>query len=157
MRDLRFAADAMLGKLAKWLRIAGYDTAYWKDIDDASLVRLARAEDRFILTRDTALARRLVSGTFLFIKDDTPIKQFMQAANELGLDVYGKKIFSVCTLCNAPLEETDRESVKGLVPEYTFAVNELFKRCGSCGRVYWHGTHRERVLKRLKDSGIVVR
>ncbi len=157
MRNLRFAADEMLGRLAKWLRIAGYDTAYWKDIDDARLVELARAEGRLILTRDTSLVGRLAPGTFLFLKDEVPFKQFIQAVNELGLDIYAERIFTVCTICNAPLEEADRESVEALVPEYTFAASESFRRCGSCGRVYWHGTHRERVLKRLKDIGVVVR
>jgi len=157
MRQLRFAADAMLGKLAKWLRIVGYDTAYYSDIDDARLIGLAHAEDRFILTRDTALARRLAPASFLFIMDNEPLSQFVQTIRELGLVVDRERIFSLCTLCNMPLENVDRESVRDVVPEYTFTVNETYTRCGSCGRIYWTGTHRERVLRRLSAAGIIVR
>jgi len=157
MRQLRFAADAMLGRLAKWLRIAGYDTVYYSGIDDAVLIGLAHAEDRFILTRDTALARRLAPDAILLIKDDEPLSQLVQTIRELGLVVDRERIFTLCTLCNMPLEKVDRDSVRDAVPEYTFTVNETYTRCGSCGRVYWTGTHRERVLRRLSDAGIIVR
>jgi uncharacterized protein with PIN domain len=146
---MKFAADAMLGKLAKWLRILGYDTSYQRDIEDTELVMRAREEGRFILTRDTRLIKRLKGGEYLFIRDNAPFDQLVQAVSELGLDLAGDCMLSHCTLCNYPLEAVPRDKVQGLVPEYTLMREKEFYLCHSCGRAYWPGTHKERIIERL--------
>lgn len=146
---MKFAADAMLGKLAKWLRILGYDTSYSKDIEDEVLLDAASREDRRLLTRDTKLIRKLKPGEYLFIRENAPLDQLRQAFKELDLRADGDRIFSRCTLCNAPLEDMDREDAQGRVPEYVFMNAEGFKRCPLCGRIYWPGTHIKRIMDRL--------
>ncbi|HEY3346611.1 MAG TPA: Mut7-C RNAse domain-containing protein, partial [Nitrospirota bacterium] len=92
--DKKFAVDAMLGKLARWLRILGYDTTYRQEIADDELVRNALDEGRIILTRDTLLVKRLPPGSFLFIVDDVPADQLRQAVHELGLAVEEARLLS---------------------------------------------------------------
>ena len=150
---MRFLADAMLGKLAKWLRISGYDTLYESGVEDDELVTRAAGEGRVILTRDTRLARRLAPGGYLFIRDNRTADQFRQVVSELGLEACGPGFFTRCTVCNGELRAADRESVRGVVPEYTYSVTMKFLRCPSCGRVYWEGTHKARILERLKAAG----
>jgi len=151
---MKFFADAMLGKLARWLRILGYDTSYERGIEDVELARIARAEGRLILTRDTRFAARLDEGEFLFIKDNNTIDQLRQTVDDLGLDVKGAGFLSRCVVCNTALVEADRDSVRGMVPEFTYHATKSFLRCAGCGRVYWHGTHTGRITARLKAAGI---
>ena len=146
---MKFAADAMLGKLAKWLRILGYDTTYDRAVEDEELVKSARAGGRLILTRDTRLIRGLGAGEYLFIRDNAPIDQLAQAVGELGLELSGEGLLRLCTLCNARLIDVAKESVAGTVPEYTYERQKEFYRCPQCGRVYWPGTHAKRIAARL--------
>jgi len=147
-----FFADAMLGRLAKWMRVLGFDTMYVHDIEDDELVRLAQEQGRLILTRDTRLAERLDSGEFLFIRDDDPAAQLVQVFEELHLDADVSRLFSRCLECNSPVEEVGREDIAGEVPEYVLSVNDRFTRCTGCGRVYWPGTHVSRILDRLAPA-----
>lgn len=154
---VKFAADAMLGRLAKWLRIIGYDTFFKADIDDAGLVEIARAEGRIILTRDAMLAGRLAASRHLLIGDDDPFAQLRQAVMELGLAITEEALLTRCTVCNGALEEAPKEGVRGLVPEYVFGSNDSFTKCPSCGRLYWTGTHRARIAAKLQSLGLEVK
>ena len=154
---MKFAADAMLGRLAKWLRVIGYDTFFKADIDDAGLVEIAEAEGRIILTRDTVLAGRLPATGRLLIRDSAPFSQLRQVVAELGLALTEEALLTRCTVCNGALEDASKESVRGLVPEYVFGTNESFTRCLSCGRVYWTGTHRARIIAKLQSLGLEVK
>lgn len=151
---MRFIADAMLGKLAKWLRILGYDTVYYSGGDDEGIVLVAAAEDRLILTRDTRLVKRLARDRHLFIRDNDSMAQLAQVVSELGLDAPGEGFLTRCTVCNGALDSVDKAEVRGLVPEYTFSDANVFLRCPSCGRLYWEGTHKVRILARLDAAGI---
>jgi uncharacterized protein len=152
--DKKFAADAMLGKLARWLRILGYDTTYKQDIADGELVRSALDEGRTILTRDTLLVKRLPPGSFLFIMDDAPAGQLRQAVHELGLAVEEARLLSRCVVCNGELYQADKESVRSIVPDYPLNASSRFDRCAGCGKVYWLGTHKTRILTRLQQLGL---
>ncbi|MBI3353789.1 MAG: Mut7-C RNAse domain-containing protein [Nitrospirae bacterium] len=150
----RFIADTMLGRLSTWLRIIGYDTLYFKDIDDASLLRLAREEGRVILTRDTLLLKRREIEDYVFIKDNEPINQLKQVIAALSLKT-GDNLFSRCTRCNEILISIEKKYIEDLVPEYVFQTNNTFTQCRICRRVYWKGTHFKRMedrLKRLLDN-----
>jgi len=148
---MKFAADAMLGKLALWLRALGHDTTYEKDIEDDVLIRRSKDEGRLLLTRDTRMVRRLTPGEYLFIRDNAPIDQLRQAVSELGLSVDSDEALTRCLRCNTALTVVDKESVKGLVPDYTFERTSKFHRCPGCGRVYWPGTHEARMRERLNN------
>ena len=145
---MRFIADAMLGTLAKWLRILGYDTLFDAGLNDHQLVRLARTENRVLLTRDRELARRrglhtlLVTGEHL---DD----QVRQVLADLSLVPDGA--FSRCPVCNQPLEAIDRETAQTLVPAYVVQTHDSFSRCPACQRVYWRGTHWQQMDEHLKN------
>ena len=147
----------MLGRLAKWLRIIGYDTIFKADVDDAGLVDIAGAESRIILTRDTGLAGRLAASGCLLIGDSDPFSQLRQVVSELGLAITEDALLTRCTVCNVSLEEASKESVRGLVPDYVFGANGSFTKCPSCGRVYWTGTHRARIIAKLQSLGLEVK
>jgi uncharacterized protein with PIN domain len=141
-----FVADAMLGTLAKWLRILGYDTLYDPALDDYQLMRLARAEGRVLLTRDRELAgRRGVHALLIESEDlDGQIRQVMA-----GLDLEPDRSFSRCPVCNEPLQPLDREAARARVPAYVAQTHQTFKICPGCQRVYWRGSHWQRMAGRL--------
>lgn len=144
---MKFLADDMLGRLAKWLRVLGYDTLYHQHLDDNELVRLARAEGRLILTRDTRLAHRR-GVRCLLIESELVDEQLSQVLDDLGLAL--DDLFSRCTVCNAPLEEMEKQAAKERVPPYVFRTQERFKLCSQCGRIYWRGTHWDRMKERIE-------
>ena len=147
-REPRLVADAMLGRLARWLRILGYDTLYDTRWSDNQLVRLARAQDRILLTRDVALARRRGVRT-LFVVDDHVERQLHQVMANLGLSAEAS--FSRCPVCNERLEDVPRSWAWGHVPPYTFCTQREFRLCPRCNRFYWRGTHWQRMRRAVAD------
>ena len=147
----RLLADAMLGRLARWLRILGYDTLYDPRLADDALVRLARAQDRVLLTRDVALARRRGVCTLLIASEQAE-EQLAQVIVELELWAAAGP-FSRCPVCNDVLEQVPHSWAWGYVPPYTFCTQREFRLCPSCNRFYWRGTHWERmqtIIARLR-------
>lgn len=143
---VRFFADSMLGKLARWMRVLGYDVEYEREIDDAELVRRAIKEDRIILTRDTLLVkRRRARGRSFFIESDYIGDQLKRVA--LRFKTGPESALTRCLRCNAILEDVTKEAVEGKVPPYVFKTQERFSICFACGRIYWAGTHKEKMLK----------
>lgn len=148
MIDVKFLVDAMVGKLAKWLRIMGYDTIYFHSTRDKDLLKIAGDEERILVTRNS---RYLESGNkIVFIKSDKIDEQLRQIASELNLD-WEDEIFTRCTLCNRKLQKVEKEVVKERVPPYVLTTQENFSLCEACGRVYWAGTHFERMYLELKN------
>lgn len=147
--SLRLLADGMLGRLARWLRVLGYDTAYASDTDDAELLRRARAEGRVLLTADRALARRRGARTLL-IEAQTLADQLRQVRDALGPPPGGE--FSRCVACNGELSPVDKFALTDQVPPYVLATQKEFRRCRDCGRIYWPGTHVERMKAMLDNS-----
>jgi uncharacterized protein with PIN domain len=144
----RLIADAMLGKLARWLRILGYDTLYNPRWPDNELVRLARAEGRILLTRDVELARRR-GVRMLFVVHDRVEAQLRQVVASLGLPADGQ--FSRCPVCNEPLEAVPKSWAWGYVPPYTFCTQREFRLCPRCNHFYWRGTHWQRMQRVIED------
>jgi len=150
--ELRFIADCMLGRLAKWLRVLGYDVAYERAISDDLLVARARAEGRILLTRDRRLVqRRALRGGpgHLLIKSDQPDEQLVEMAKQYGIEVRPDRFLTRCLRCNEPTDRVPREAVKGSVPSYVFLTQEMFSGCPACGRVYWRATHVESILRQI--------
>ncbi len=141
----------MLGTLAKWLRILGYDARFDPALDDHQLVRQARAEDRILLTRDRELARRPGLRVLLIESEDLD-EQIRQVLDDLGLSP--DRSFSRCPVCNGPLEALDGQAARKRVPAYVARTHDEFKSCPACQRVYWRGGHRQRMdrfLEQLQD------
>ncbi len=145
---MKFIADTMLGRLAKWLRLLGYDTLYLPHADDPALARLARAQDRVLLTRDVELTRRR-GFKHLLIESEKVEEQVAQVLRAFKLSA--REAFSRCVECNQRLEAVSKESVRGIVPPYVFSTQERFRRCAQCGRVYWRGTHWARMVAQIED------
>lgn len=144
----RFIADSMLGRLARWLRIIGYDTTYYQDIGDDLLIEKSLSEGRWLITRDTHLIKRGLTKGYTFIKDNNSMDQLRQIVIELDLNIY-EKIFTRCLECNTSLVPTYRGDVIGAVPEYTYSIMREFSLCTSCNKIYWKGSHIKRIKERL--------
>lgn len=136
----------MLGTLAKWLRILGYDTLYDPRLDDHQLVRLARAEDRILLTRDRPLAGRRGLRTLLIAGEGLD-EQLRQVLVELQLEP--DRTFSRCPVCNGLLEAISHDEARARVPAYVARTHTSFKHCSSCGRIYWQGSHWQQMEEHL--------
>jgi len=132
----------MLGRLTKWLRVLGYDTAYLADTDDFAVMRLARAQGRLILTCDHALAER-PGVDALLIESSNLADQLLQVRRQVGPPEGGP--FSRCPVCNTALSEADPATIASRVPPYVQRTQNRFAFCSACDRVYWPGTHWERM------------
>ena len=148
----RFLADAMLGRLARWLRAMGYDALYsgpspgWAG--DRRLLQLARVESRILVTRDRILSR-LAEPHACFVRSERVDDQILEIMEQLGLTPEDEAWLSRCLQCNAPLEARSRQVLRGLVPEHVLATHAEFKGCPDCRRIYWGGTHVDRMRARL--------
>ncbi|HEX3034265.1 MAG TPA: Mut7-C RNAse domain-containing protein [Thermodesulfobacteriota bacterium] len=147
--ETRFIADSMLGKLAKWLRLAGVDVEYDKYIDDDTLVKRSLSEDRVILTRDRFIGKRKDAKDCFVIWSDHLPEQFLEFMGVFELDTLGSA-FTRCIRCNTLLEEVPKESLADKVPPYVWETHDEFMRCKSCRRVYWTGTHQENAERFLR-------
>ena len=151
--NLKFIVDNNVGKLAKWLRMMGYDTLFFDGSDDWEMVRTALAEGRVILTRDTQIVRRRVvtSGRLkvVLIESDEPERQMRQVVETLNLDCQFRP-FTICLECNQPLEERSKQQVKDLVPPHVFQTRSQYMECPACHRIYWRGTHCEAMARKLE-------
>ncbi len=139
----------MLGTLAKWLRLLGYDTRFDPALDDHALARLARAEERILLTRDRALAARRGLRSLLVQEGDLEA-QIAQVVRALGPP---SGLEPRCAACNGELAFVPKAAVQSLVPPYVFHTQSEFRRCTACGRVYWRGTHWPHIAARLAQWG----
>jgi uncharacterized protein with PIN domain len=147
----RFIADAMLGRLARWLRILGYDTAYEKAITDELLIERALREDRWLLTRDRCLTlRKLLRGRHTLIASDVVEGQLRQLHRDLKIDLdINRQRDYRCADCNAVLTPISHDDAIPLVPSFVAQQYQTFLQCPQCCKVFWPGTHWEHLLTRL--------
>lgn len=146
-----FAVDAMLGRLAKSLRMLGYDTYYDSGIEDSELKLLAVREGRVILTRDREIAETNLPLRVILVESDHHDEQLRQVVAAFSLNTRAA-LFTRCLLCNTPVEDAPREEVEGRVPPYVLSTQERFVRCPSCGRIYWAATHVEAARRWLENT-----
>jgi len=153
INNLRFIVDNNVGKLAKWLRIMGYNTLFFNGSNDSRMIAIALAEERAVLTKDTQIMKRRVvtSGRLkaILIQSDEPELQIYQVIDSLHLDCQFKP-FTICLECNQPLLEKSKQQVKDLVPPYVFQTQSQYMECPTCHRIYWRGTHWQAMTKKLR-------
>jgi uncharacterized protein with PIN domain len=149
----QFACDAMLGGLARWLRAAGYDASWNERIDDSDLIHLSRAEGRVLLSSDSGIFHRnvvrdgVVPSVFV-PRGMSPQGQLAHVLAELALPLRDAR----CMACGGSLIEVPKEQVQGRVPPRTFVWINRYWDCSRCGKVYWHGTHWERIVEQLRQA-----
>jgi uncharacterized protein with PIN domain len=152
--EIKFIADNNVGKLARWLRLIGYDTVLLKRKDDAEMIEIALGENRVILTKDAQfMKRRLVTnGTLktVHVEQDDPKLQVRELVKTLSLD-YHFKPFSRCLECNRKVVARDKKDVKNLIPARVFETQTQYTQCPACHRIYWPGTHWQAMSKKLQD------
>jgi len=150
----RFLVDQNVGKLARWLRLLGYDAENFSGANDGDMVRLAIDEDRMVLTRDTAIRRRRVV-TFgrlkvLTFETENAGEQMRQLLAALPLLEHSQP-YTRCLECNARLRPIDKSAAGDRVPRYTFDTQTDFMECPACKRIYWRGSHWQALERRLAD------
>ena len=154
LRDPRFVADVHLGKLARHLRMAGFDTQWSNDWGDDEIVRRSAADRRTILTRDKGMLRRADVERGYFVRATESEAQLGEVVRALQLEALVAP-FTRCRECNGVLEDVEKAAVIDRLPEKVRGFYERFRRCPGCDRVYWEGTHFARmqgVLSRLAGA-----
>lgn len=150
LRQPRFVLDAHLGKLARSLRLLGFDTLYSNVYTDAELEEISAAGKRTLLTRDRGLLKRSRVSRGYFVRATAPQAQVREVLRRFDLYRSGAP-FSRCLRCNGALQPAEREEVRHRVPSGVVEAFDTFSVCPDCGRVYWPGSHYER-LRRLADQ-----
>lgn len=145
-----FVLDRHLGTLARYLRLLGSDAAYRNDYEDEELARTSAREGRVLLTRDVGLLKRSIVERGYCLRENNPRLQAVEVARRFGLG-RSATAFRRCLACNALLEPVDRDAVAGRVPPRSWRRHNEFRICPGCGRIYWKGTHYDR-LSRLVDE-----
>ncbi len=148
--ELRFIADVHLGRLAKYLRMCGFDTLFQQDYDDREIIELSAKEGRIILTRDKDLLRSKKVRQGHLVHSDAPLEQIREI-----LDVCraAERIrpFTRCMECNGVMEHVGKEEIIDRLMPLTRDYYDEFKRCGTCGRIYWEGSHFARMKTFIMD------
>jgi uncharacterized protein with PIN domain len=154
---VKFVADAMLGKLARWLRMMGHDVKYSTASDDNELLVLAKKERRILLTRDLELYQRAVAkgvGAF-YVEGGTEAERLAELAERFGVLLRIDLEESRCPNCNTKLRSTPKEKIAGKVKKNTYLHYDEFWRCPKChgcGQVYWQGAHWGRIRITLQEA-----
>jgi uncharacterized protein with PIN domain len=148
---MKFIVDRTLGKLAKGLRMLGYDTLYFAEEDLHQLIHLAREEGRTILTRDTKLAMKRPKDRIITITQDNPSRQIEEVVQKNRLSLDDEILFHRCLLCNEQLVEIPHQEADGKVPDFIFNQQKDFYRCPKCQRIYWKGSHLDNMQKKVSE------
>ena len=150
--SVKFLLDGMLGTLARWLRISGYDAEYLRSTPDKDLVDRASEEDRILLTRDKLLYRKAIKAgaEAMLVKGEDDVERLSLIVKKYGLVLHPQQ--SRCPKCNGLLENVDKDIVKDKIPKRTYKAFDEFFVCSSCGQVYWRGSHWNSIVDTLRRT-----
>jgi len=146
----RFVADGHLGALARLLRMLGIDTAYDRALGDAGIARLAAEEGRIVLTRDRGLLKRNAVPYGHLVRSDVPDEQIREVVERYSLERFARPL-TRCLLCNGELVEAHKSEVADCLQANTRRCFDTFRRCATCGQVYWEGSHVEHMRVRIRE------
>lgn len=147
----KFLVDFMCGRLAKWLRILGYDAKFVKDTSRDKILVESLKENRIILTRDTRLSKKRAYKLIL-IKSDKVREQVKQIVSELKLKLDKDKFFTRCSICNREVVAVSKQNVQDKVPQYIYETVNEFYQCPECNRIYWQGSHYYLFLEEVQKN-----
>jgi uncharacterized protein with PIN domain len=146
LRNPRFIADVNLGRLARYLRLLGFDCLYDNNAADADVARLSAGEKRILLTRDRALLQHRIITHGYFVRAVDPIAQVREVLARM--DLYAQvKPFTRCIRCNGRLEAVDKKAIDDRLQPKTRLYYDRFQRCTDCGQIYWKGSHHQRAMR----------
>ncbi|MGB5259430.1 MAG: Mut7-C RNAse domain-containing protein [Gammaproteobacteria bacterium] len=146
LRTPAFILDANLGRLARYLRLLGFDCLYRNDYDDDTVADIAARASRCVLTRDRALLQRKLITRGYFVRAVRPRQQVREVLARF--DIYRQiKPFSRCTRCNGSLLAVDKQAIAERLEPKTRKYYDSFLQCSSCGQIYWQGSHHERAQR----------
>ena len=146
---MKFIVDSMLGKLARRLRLMGYDTYFDAKADDREILKISNVDGRFIVTRDMQMAK--IRGAKIFLIRSTDLKEQLKEISKLAkIRMDSSLSFSRCPECNTPVKEVSKEEIKKIVPKFVYETLNIFSYCPGCRKAYWQGSHYEKLLKELK-------
>jgi uncharacterized protein with PIN domain len=144
-----FAAEKTLGRLAKWLRLLGFDTLFESERADEKFIDTLE-KDRILLTRTQRIRKQYADRKLIFVESDDLQQQLNQVVAELGLKAEQTRPFSRCLQCNVPIVAVEKNLLRGRVPDYIFETNDRFNRCPQCDRIFWPGSHTRRGLEKIR-------
>jgi len=152
LREPKFVLDVHLGTLAHYLRMTGFDSYYRNDLADDEIIRISLTNQRIILTRDLPLLKNGKVTHGYFVRETNPRKQLREVIQRFDLR---KQVnpFSRCMDCNGMIEDIDKELIKDSVKAKTLMHISEFYRCRSCGKVYWKGSHYDKMLGLIREFG----
>jgi len=150
LRVARFVIDSNLGRLARYLRLLGFDSLYRNDYTDRAIADIARKENRIVLTRDRALLQHKIITRGYFVRATKPREQVREVLARF--DLYRQvKPFTRCARCNGELSDTDKQSISKRLEPKTRQFYDKFRICKSCGQIYWEGSHHKRIQALLES------
>ena len=147
--NIKFAAERTLGKLAKWLRLLGFDTVFENECSAGQF--LGHLKPGVVLLTRTEKIRDTFSASqrLVFIESNDTGEQLRQVIDQLGIEKKDIRPFSRCLICNVENEIIEKERIYGQVPDYVWENNTVFQSCPECKKIYWPGSHIERSLERI--------
>ncbi|MBS7657145.1 Mut7-C RNAse domain-containing protein [Candidatus Bathyarchaeota archaeon] len=151
---MKFLADGMLGKLTRWLRMLGCDVKYYNDLEDEELIKIAKNENRVLLTRDIQLYKRAVAehAQVFLVKCSTETERLTEVAQHFNLNLEIDVNNSRCPKCNAKLKSVLKDEVAEKVPKSTLRFFNDYWICLNCGQVYWQGSHWQKIKQKLSEA-----
>lgn len=148
--DIKFVLDTHLGKLAKYLRMLGFDTLYKNDYEDQQLADIASEQQRIVLSRDRGLLKRKIIEYGHYVRHTQPLEQLSEIMQWLDIQKYLNP-FSRCTTCNGLLHSVSKRYIASQLAPKTRQFYNAFKQCAECKQIYWKGTHYQRLEQIVKS------
>ncbi len=150
LRDPRFVVDVNLGRLARYLRLLGFDSLYRNDYSDRNLVEISIEQHRIVLTRDRNLLKHAAIAHGCFIHNTEPLRQIEEVI--LRLDLANRaRPFHLCIRCNGLLQPAEKSAIEDRLPPLTRKYYQVFWRCEDCGQIYWQGAHYQRMVELVEE------
>lgn len=150
LREPRFVVDCNLGRLARYLRLLGFDCLYRNDYTDDVVAQISQQQQRIVLTRDRRLLHRKVITHGFYVRADKPKEQVREVLRRVDLHGLAKP-FTRCTRCNGRLHNVNKKVIDHRLEPKTRRYYQDFRQCGTCGQVYWQGSHHHRAQKLIED------
>ncbi len=149
-----FFADRMLGKLAKKLRLLGFDTVYHSHMSEEEILRFCKETGKILITKDRDLLKKAVERGIkcFYVASDDWKQQLVELSKKI--DLKGSNRMSRCSLCNVELIKASEDEIKRKVPMYVQQTHNEFYLCPACGRVYWAGSHVEHAEETFRRLGL---